>query len=162
MPGMSEALIAAGVLQGAGHILIEDAVMRLIRTHRQDQPTTAESGGVLLGFRRGSHLQVLLATPPGQDDWRSRTSFYRAAAGHQAAAQEHWKAHGEAGDYLGEWHTHPEDVPTPSTIDLREWSIVMKRNPGKPMIFLIVGRKEEWFGLGLNGLLKAFTPIALL
>jgi integrative and conjugative element protein (TIGR02256 family) len=69
--------------------------------------------------------------------------------------------HDEEGDYVGEWHTHPEDVPAPSTIDLQEWSIVMKRNPGKPMIFLIVGRKEEWFGVGLNGLLKAFIPMAL-
>lgn len=159
---MSEALIAVGVLQGAGHVLLEDAAMQLVRAYRQDQPTTAEAGGVLLGFRRGNHLQVTHATPPGLDDKRSRTSFCRAAAGHQAAARNHWQIHDEAGDYVGEWHTHPEDVPTPSTIDLREWSIVMERNPGKPMIFLIVGRKAEWFGLGLNGLLRILTPLALL
>ncbi|HEL3850065.1 Mov34/MPN/PAD-1 family protein [Stenotrophomonas maltophilia] len=158
---MSEAMIAAGVLQGAGHVLLEDVAMQLVRAYRQDQPTTPEAGGVLLGFRRGNHLQITHATPPGQDDKRSRTSFCRAAASHQAAARKHWQMHDEEGDYVGEWHTHPEDVPAPSTIDLQEWSIVMKRNPGKPMIFLIVGRKEEWFGVGLNGLLKAFIPMAL-
>lgn len=158
---MSEAMIANDVLNGGGHVLLEEEAMQLIRAYRQDRPAITEAGGVLLGFRRGSHLQVTHATPPGQDDKRSRTSFYRAPAGHQAAAREHWRAHGEAGDYVGEWHTHPEEVPTPSLVDLREWAIVMERHRGRPMIFVIVGTHKEWFGIGLDGVLQAFTPFAL-
>lgn len=159
---MSEAMMANEVLHGCGHVLLEHDAMQLIRAYRQDHPTIPEAGGVLLGFRRGSHLQVTGATPPGRDDKRSRTSFHRATAGHQAAAREHWRANDEAGDYVGEWHTHPEEVPTPSMVDLREWAIVMERHRGKPMIFVIVGTQREWFGVGQDGVLQVFTPFALL
>uniref|UniRef100_UPI003CED28D9 Mov34/MPN/PAD-1 family protein n=1 Tax=Enterobacter cloacae complex sp. 280C5 TaxID=3395861 RepID=UPI003CED28D9 len=28
--------------------------------------------------------------------------------------------------YLGEWHTHPEDFPQPSSTDLRSWRTGLK------------------------------------
>ena len=50
-------------------------------------------------------------------------------------------------DYLGEWHTHPEDLPKPSDKDLREWRILL-REQRRPLVFLIVGLKGCWVGVG--------------
>lgn len=46
--------------------------------------------------------------------------------------------------YLGEWHTHPEDVPHPSWIDERDWRrIVSKaRYEQSHLVFVIAGRIE--------------------
>ena len=50
-------------------------------------------------------------------------------------------------DYLGEWHTHPEDWPKPSGKDLREWRILL-REQRRPLVFLIVGFQGRWVGVG--------------
>lgn len=52
-------------------------------------------------------------------------------------------------DYVGDWHTHPEDVPTPSSDDLLSIAEVVRRSthhlPG--FLLLIVGRKPFPNGL---------------
>ncbi|MBK7285293.1 MAG: hypothetical protein IPI83_14100 [Sphingomonadales bacterium] len=63
-----------------------------------------ESGGILLGRRRGKHLEVLLATEPTLDDKRSTFSFGREAVGHAEVAQQTWLRGERQVDYLGEWH----------------------------------------------------------
>jgi integrative and conjugative element protein (TIGR02256 family) len=45
--------------------------------------------------------------------------------------------------YLGEWHTHPEDSPSPSSIDLGTWQRHLNAD-NEQMVLLIVGRKEIW------------------
>jgi integrative and conjugative element protein (TIGR02256 family) len=58
-----------------------------------------------------------------------------------------WEKSQETMDYLGEWHTHPENNPRPSALDLREWRQISKRR-GEPMMFIIVGIMEWWVGIG--------------
>lgn len=49
-------------------------------------------------------------------------------------------------DYVGEWHTHPECNPTPSTIDMRGWTQASSTRKA-PMLFVIVGTKNSfWIG----------------
>lgn len=49
-------------------------------------------------------------------------------------------------DYMGEWHSHPEDFPRPSGTDLRNWlEITVPRK--EPMVFMIIGRKDDWIGV---------------
>ncbi len=53
-------------------------------------------------------------------------------------------------DYIGEWHTHPETEPTPSSIDKREWRKIC-HTKNEPMVFLIAGtRNVLWVGVGLG------------
>lgn len=131
--------------------LIEHDVLERLRPFRQIEPTAEEAGGILLGFRRGPHLHVTSVTTPGAADSRSRYSFVRQDRVHQARATNGWKQSGGYLDYLGEWHTHPETVPTPSALDLMEWrKICITTN--EPMIFLIVGQAGHWCGIG-EGLL---------
>jgi integrative and conjugative element protein (TIGR02256 family) len=56
--------------------------------------------------------------------------------------------------YLGEWHTHPEDQPSPSTTDLGSWRRHLIAQ--EQMILLIVGRTEIWAAKKIN---KQIVPL---
>lgn len=101
-----------------------------------------EAGGILLGHVRGIHLEVLEATVPTSKDQRLKYFFERLVYGHQWIAEKRWKDSNRLIRYLGEWHTHPEDFPTPSGLDINEWQRLAKgRRDGRPMLATIVGRK---------------------
>ncbi len=105
-----------------------------------------ERGGILLGTRRGTHLHILEATLPQRWDRGSMFAFRRSARGHQEVAIKRWKSSGQTIDWLGEWHSHPESIPSPSGIDLHSWtSIVAARKT--PMVFLIIGYHDLWLGI---------------
>ena len=130
-------------------MLVEDVVISHVCAFRQTTPHAAEAGGILLGFRRGEHLHVALATPPGPRDRRSKYHFFRAAEFHAQIAHSEWvKAH-ETMDYVGEWHTHPENHPQPSALDLQEWRQICQRRKD-PMVFIIQGLLGRWIGLGFG------------
>lgn len=131
-----------------GFVLLEDQVLQIVAAHRQRHQRDPESGGILLGYRRGPHLHVAEATAPSDSDKASRTRFFRSAAPHQQAAVARWRQSGGTMDYLGEWHTHPEHSPSPSTMDTGGWwRICNKRKT--PMLFVIAGTQDRlWIGLG--------------
>lgn len=105
-----------------------------------------ERGGILLGFRRGVHLHVNAVTRPTRWDRASMFAFHRHTRGHAATALRRWRQTGETCDWLGEWHSHPEQHPQPSSIDLRCWQGIT-RVTGVPMVFVIFGYSETWVGL---------------
>lgn len=100
-----------------------------------------EAGGILLGTVHEHGLLITHATAPSRFDKQFLTIFFRSAHGHRAVAQRLWRASGGTTRYLGDWHTHPEDSPSPSSIDLREWrKLAFSRNDGRPALSVIVGR----------------------
>ena len=133
-----------------GFILIEDQVIRIFDRYRQRSPDSPEAGGILLGYRRELHLHVIDATLPLETDSRSRTRFFRSADPHQRAAYSRWRESGGTVDYVGEWHTHPEVNPCPSTIDRLGWERIS--NSGRsPMLFVIAGTLDHlWIGFGVD------------
>lgn len=127
-------------------IFIHEEAMQLINSYRQSQPTDCEAGGLLIGKRRGPHFEITAATPPQSDDLRSRYQFVRFEDGHQQLAQALWSASNCEDTYLGELHTHPEDLPTPSSLDLKEWKKAGKRHQ-EILIFIIVGIQSNYYTL---------------
>ena len=131
----------------AARILIEAEPLALMDKHWQDQVEKRESGGILLGYRRGVNLHVTTATPPQSDDRRWRFLFKRSARYHQEIALRQWTDSKRTIDYLGEWHTHPQEHPRPSMTDLSEWSKISAQRQ-TPMVFVIMGwNGESWVGL---------------
>lgn len=87
-----------------------------------------------------------MATGPRSKDRRGRFSFWP----HRPSEQEEiFKQHALGRDYVGDWHTHPEDVPTPSRADLTSIAAVVRGSthhlPG--FLLLIVGRSPLPDGL---------------
>ena len=142
-----------------GFVLIEAQVLQVFARHQQLQQNAPESGGILLGYRRGSHLHVTEATAPLDSDQVSKTRFFRSATPHQQAALARWRETGGTMDYVGEWHTHPEHSPSPSTIDTRGWQRICSKRK-TPMLFVIAGTQDRlWIGLGTQTWLSSMAEL---
>lgn len=127
-------------------VSVHAGVIERIATHRQISQGDPEAGGLLIGTRRGRHIQISDITEPQASDARSRFLFLRNTAGHAEAATRLWRSSNQQMDYLGEWHTHPQRTPTPSRLDLDEWlRICSERDDAQPMVFLIAGI-ESFYG----------------
>ncbi len=87
-----------------------------------------EAGGILLGFYRGPHVQIMHCTTPLPADHRLWNRFERRDPGHQVEATRRWRDSGRTMTYVGEWHTHPEAKPTPSFIDKWNWRKIARRH----------------------------------
>ncbi|WP_256594425.1 Mov34/MPN/PAD-1 family protein [Pseudomonas sp. RIT411] len=123
-------------------IHVRPCVLSVFEAYVQRNTSDPESGGILLGIVHGSHLELVHATPPFPTDRRTRYSFDRDLEGHTEIADQLWHESKGIIRYVGEWHTHPEIIPSPSGIDLIEWKTsAAKRTDGRPLLGLIVGIK---------------------
>ena len=139
-----------------GFILIESNVIELMKKYEQKASNDFEAGGIFLGYRRGNHLHIVDATYPLSQDKRGRYFFKRIDKGHQLKAVQCWNTSNQKIDYLGEWHTHPQNFPKPSTLDWQEWQKICNCT-NNPMIFQIIGSTGNfWLGSsGLDGIIQA-------
>jgi integrative and conjugative element protein (TIGR02256 family) len=122
-------------------VSINELSLSAFERHVQHLEADPESGGILLGCVRGPHLEVLEASTPTKWDRRFRYFFERLPFGHQLLADEKWTKSSGTVRYLGEWHTHPEDDPSPSSLDRSEWQKqAARRKDGRSTLSIIVGR----------------------
>lgn len=142
----------------AGYILVEDNVITKMNRYRQRMADANEAGGLLLGFRRGPHLEIIDITEPYPNDVRRRTYFYRCDSSHKKHAKKQWKKSKKTIDYLGEWHTHPELIPTPSGLDQKEWGVLVNGRDSS-LAFFILGITDIWAGVGNDAGVLCSTAI---
>jgi len=127
---------------------------------RQSRKRDPEAGGVLLGrhLNEGGHVIVDAVTTPMPGDHATRHSFHRTHAPHQRAIDEAWSRSGGCSVYLGEWHTHPEPDPHPSSIDLDDWRRRLREDDVEAacLFFIIVGQEQvaAWEGVRPAGPLR--------
>lgn len=128
------------------YVLIHaDCMERMLRYTRGPE-RELEAGGIFLGSYRGPHIEIMSITEPLLGDRRGRYVFDRNDPGHQAAAKSAWEKSGRTTTFTGEWHTHPEEVPTPSAVDLGTWKGLMKKSKD-PLAFIILGWSRNWYGI---------------
>lgn len=127
---------------GSSIVMIEGFVVAKLLSYRQIDEMSCEAAGVLVGERRGDHLVIKSISEPSAMDSRSRFAVNRSCPSHQEhVSSEHLRSDGVR-QYLGEWHTHPEDHPVPSWRDKLSWAVNL--NYAKPMLVIIVGRRDLW------------------
>jgi len=126
---------------GKGFVLIESNVIKILNGWRQfrGQP---EAGGILIGFRRPPHIHIIACTTPYSKDKRSNFGFSRRDPKHARIARKYWKETNGEAYYLGDWHTHPVAIPTPSSVDRNGWKKLNQRCVENNLVFIIVGRSE--------------------
>tara|TARA_R110002153_G_scaffold81146_1_gene205856 strand:+ start:293 stop:784 length:492 start_codon:yes stop_codon:yes gene_type:complete len=132
------------ILLGDINFKILPEAFHKMQDYIQDNDTKKEAGGILLGYCLDENNFIIIeVTIPNKEDKRSRYSFLRANVLHQRFLNRLFKKSNGKSIYLGEWHTHPEDFPTPSELDRK--SIVdqiRKSKLNSDKIFaLIMGRK---------------------
>ena len=95
-----------------------------------------ETGGFLVGLRRGLSMEVTDVTTQSQLDVATRSSFYRADPTHRAAILKAWVSSEKTKCLIGDWHTHPNGSRKPSRSDLEAWG-VLERCCRQPVVGLI-------------------------
>ena len=132
--------------QSGGVIQFSKNVVEVFQAFRQLSNESKESGGVLLGriILNDADLIVDRVSSPTKDDKATRFSFFRPIRLAQRYVVSAWIKSRGAQNYLGEWHTHPEDSPRPSGTDITNWQRIYRRsNVGTDeLFFLIVGRRD--------------------
>lgn len=117
-----------------GVLFDKEVLAKLIKSTRRHAPI--EAGGLLLGYRKNRYLHVIEATTPFQWDRQSRIAFIRSSKAHRIRALRLWRKSGKLVDWLGEWHSHPGFLATPSGIDYRNWKRITGHRKA-PMVFPI-------------------------
>jgi integrative and conjugative element protein (TIGR02256 family) len=127
-------------------VLLTTRLVESVTSHLKQYGHGKERGGILLGFRRGPHLHINEATFPMRWDIGTKFAFRRSAIGHGEIALRRWRQSNRTIDWVGEWHSHPEGIPSPSSIDIRSWGEIT-RDRAAPMAFMIIGWERGWLGL---------------
>lgn len=143
-------------------VLFSDQAIRKMLQFRQDSLAKPEAGGILVGFRRKPHLEVVDVSTPAFLDKRTRTGFNRRDGKHQRFAKKCWKESNGYIDYLGEWHTHPEHHPTPSSLDIEESLAKAVEVRRTQILEVIIGTDGAWMGLVSASGVKKLLPIPAL
>lgn len=137
------------------HVVIMSEIVQQLNSYRQIHYSSTEAGGTLIGERRGHHIVVTHISEPGSNDVRSRTRIERKSVHHQQKVNDLFQLSDGFLVYLGEWHTHPEDFPQPSYIDIKSWLTGLSAT--EPMLMLIVGRKGIWLGKKIDNDIKPLS-----
>jgi integrative and conjugative element protein (TIGR02256 family) len=141
-------------------MLLSEEATSVFQGYTQDEASKLEAGGILLGKRRRNHFEIMHVTEPTEFDERSRTHWVRSEKTHADIAKHYWTESGGEITYLGEWHTHPEAIPSPSKIDLDEWEILSHNcsHPGG-MSMIIVGVEDIWCGIAQKKVITKMDKI---
>jgi integrative and conjugative element protein (TIGR02256 family) len=129
-------------------VVLGSHVLTYVSAHRQLRFYQREAGGQLFGSVTADEVTVVRATGPYKGDERSRYS-YRS---NPTAAQRQIEFQAKKGLlYVGEWHTHAEDVPNASGSDHSAIDALWDNSSLNlnEMLLLIVGRHAAPHGLGL-------------
>lgn len=130
-------------------IHISDTALNIFNKYKQIGKWSNESGGILLGQVTDKGIYILKASTPNKFDKASRYGFECNKDGAQIIMDYEFVNSAKKTIYLGEWHTHPESIPTPSETDLKMIQTQYKKNKiNEPFLLLIIqGTKELFVGL---------------
>ncbi|WP_333880467.1 Mov34/MPN/PAD-1 family protein [Lysinibacillus capsici] len=137
-------------------IQIKPEVVTGLLKYKQVTESNLEAGGILIGRFLSESDDVIIDnyTKPSCYDTQKRYFFKRLTKVHQDILNEIWKKSNGTQNYLGEWHTHPENVPFPSNHDFNSWHVLLKNQNDdiKRLYFIILGIKEIkiWEGFTHN------------
>lgn len=95
-----------------------------------------ESGGILLGWRRGEDKVVADIVGPGANALHGRTRFLPDHKWQVSEIDRIFRETKGDIDYLGDWHTHPDGVAAMSDEDSRTLSRIARRVRGALMMIL--------------------------
>jgi integrative and conjugative element protein (TIGR02256 family) len=132
-------------LESESTLKISETAIHQLKLFQQKKRIDKEAGGILLGYQyeNSADISIEEISTPFPNDQRSRSRFYRSIEHHHYAVKR-WQETNHECLYLGLWHTHPEPIPTPSTVDYNDWQTAL--NSGQfernDLFFIIVGLEE--------------------
>lgn len=95
-------------------IVFTDEVLGHFEKYRQMRWWQREAGGQLFARFDLPTITIVEATGPRRGDRRSRLSYHPDRDAEQREIAAH---HSRGLHFVGDWHTHPQDLPIPSSRD---------------------------------------------
>lgn len=129
---------------------ISNDVLKHFEMFKQNKIRSKEAGGQLFVQRHKNDLHLELATGPRLTDKRFRTHYIPDMVASQEEIKEQYK---NGLHFIGNWHTHPENKPSPSKVDIetmKECFLTAKQELLKGFILIIIGRNNFPDGLHLS------------
>jgi len=142
-------MIAYSIGESGQILLLGDAVLMHFLRHRQLRSRQREAGGQLFARFEGSNIIVAEATGPRASDRRTRLSYVPNRRAEQA---EIVVRRSEGLHFIGDWHTHPEAVPSPSETDIRSILDCFSRSTHtlNAFVLIVVGQADPPDGLQVS------------
>ena len=115
----------------------------------QDSAEKLEAGGYIVGYQHSGTNNITLeeVSRPYMLDKRSRIRFSINDPRHKLFLLNQKR---KKSFYMGVWHTHPQVIPTPSSIDWKDWYETLKvdKTCCDYVFFIIVGIRgiRVWIG----------------
>ena len=104
-----------------------------------------EAGGIFVGKRLlNNSIIIINFSRPQDNDVRSRYKFSKTSPNHQKFVDDYFGKSSGFISLIGEWHTHPEDIPTASIVDIQSWEKIISDNDDR-LFFLIIGLQAGRF-----------------
>lgn len=135
---------------GSGQIIdITPNVIENVLPYLQKTKTDDEACGYVVGYKNNSTHNITLNSTslPGAEDYRTRIFCKLKDVAHKIFLK---RQESEKNYYMGTWHTHPQNIPIPSLIDIKEWEDTLKSDKTgcEYAFFLIFGVDEfrVWYG----------------
>lgn len=145
-------------------IEFSQAVIAHLRKHAQISPNSPEAGGQLFAkvSLDGTHWLVSVATGPRPTDKRSRFFFKP----NRRSEQREINAEFEKGNhYVGDWHTHPQQLPQPSASDTGSMVEMVQKSthqlPGFLMVIVGTTAPPEGLWISMHSSRKIAYPLPL-
>ncbi len=118
-------------------------VLTAIKDYIQSHQSAPESAGLLLGYQNSVTKNITISdyTVPQSNDIRARffckikDSYHFLSLRTKAIKQNF---------YIGSWHTHPQTIPEPSSLDWCDWNDTLSKDKSGAdfFVFIILGTKE--------------------
>lgn len=130
-------------------VIVHESVVKHINQYRQIGIKDPESGGQLFARVTSKEVVISLATGPYKEDRKSR---FRLTLNRWRQRSDIRKLFRKGLHFVGEWHTHPEKHPSPSSLDLDNMQECFERSKHQleSFIMMIVGTDGSERGLWLS------------
>lgn len=115
----------------------------------QDNHDKPESGGYIIGYQHKDTGNIVLesVSVPQKLDKKTRIRFDIKDPLHNLFLK---RAQRNKSYYMGVWHTHPQDIPVPSSIDWEDWkqTLAVDKTGSEYIFFIIAGTvgTRVWVG----------------
>ena len=97
-------------------LVLRKNVLRRFEQHRQLSACSMEAGGQLFARFAINAIMIEKATGPYRSDQRSRSWF---VPDREREQRDIGQAFRNGLHFIGNWHTHPQELPSPSTVDIK-------------------------------------------
>lgn len=149
----------------AGEVLLPARLRAEIEAEAREW-APRETGGMLVGYRTardGLMTVVITGTiDAGPGARRARWRFVPDGRWQQRELEKFYKRSGRITTYLGDWHSHPRGVPTPSAVDRRTYArVAAEADTGTDLPVVLIAATGRHAGIAAFGIAADQTSSAL-